>query len=200
MRPAVRRALLCAGVVLAGAAASSHARSVSSLGRIEPLDGIYQLAGPSEISVVSELRVQEGDRVEKGQVLATLDTYQVRRAELKHAEVGDGHVTETCIQTQRVRARTRVHLVGKVLKLRQLVSLFIHRHHNSQVVLQRSVLERGEGNYECCYGALHVGRPTAKDLAFLNAGRVGVPAVCRDHINVSIDHQSGLACRSAMRH
>ena len=52
-------AVLFAGLV--------EARMISSLGRIEPLDGVYQLAGPSEGSVVSEIRIQEGDFVERGQ-------------------------------------------------------------------------------------------------------------------------------------
>jgi HlyD family secretion protein len=69
----------------------THARAVSSLGRIEPLNGVYKLAGPSELSVVASLRVQEGDRVERGQVLATLDTYELRRAEVKRAEVDLDH-------------------------------------------------------------------------------------------------------------
>lgn len=103
MRAEISRALLCAGVVLAGASAASEARSVSSLGRIEPLDGVYQLAGPSDISVVSELRVQEGDRVEKGQVLATLDTYQLRLAELKHAEVALDHAKRVLKRQQALK-------------------------------------------------------------------------------------------------
>ncbi len=82
-------ACVCVSITLMTGVA--EARSVSSLGRIEPLDGVHQLAGPSDLSVVSELRVKEGNKVQKGQVLATLDTYQLRMAELKHAEVALDH-------------------------------------------------------------------------------------------------------------
>ena len=48
---------------------------VTALGRLEPRDGLVRLAGPSEPSVViAELLVDEGDRVEAGQVVARLDT------------------------------------------------------------------------------------------------------------------------------
>jgi HlyD family secretion protein len=80
-------ACLTASLLIISAAHAADARSVSSLGRIEPHDGVYQLAGPSEISVVAELRVQEGEMVAKGDVLATLDTYPVNSAEEKRAEV-----------------------------------------------------------------------------------------------------------------
>ena len=74
-------------LVLIGATAPTMARSVTSLGRIEPLNGVYQIAGPSDASVVSKLWVEEGQMVEQGDILATLDTYGLRKAELKRAEV-----------------------------------------------------------------------------------------------------------------
>ena len=93
---------LLAGFVLM-LTSPAEARSVSSLGRIEPLDGVHQLAGPSDLSVVSELRVQEGDQVEKGQVLATLDTYKLRLAELKHAEVAADHARRVLARQQALK-------------------------------------------------------------------------------------------------
>ena len=62
-------------------------RVISSLGRIEPAGGVVRLAGPSGLgSVIMELRVDEGDRVEKGQTIAVLDSYPVRKAELDQAK------------------------------------------------------------------------------------------------------------------
>jgi HlyD family secretion protein len=53
---------------------------------VEPLEGVIVLAGPSSLSgssaVVAELRVKEGDWVEPGQVLAVLDDYRLRSAEV----------------------------------------------------------------------------------------------------------------------
>jgi HlyD family secretion protein len=65
-------------------------RSISALGRLEPEDGIYRLAGPSGIgSVISELRVDEGTAVKRGQVIAVLDTAPSLAAEEArlHAEL-----------------------------------------------------------------------------------------------------------------
>ena len=70
-----------AAVAIAGASAPLRAdgeapRAVTALGRIEPGDGVVHVAGPSGAPpVIAELLVEEGDRVEKGQVLAkvTLD-------------------------------------------------------------------------------------------------------------------------------
>jgi len=68
---------------------------VSARGRLEPLDGILRIAGPSSqaVPVVATLLVDEGDRVAAGQLLATLDTEPVLeariaevQAELRNAE------------------------------------------------------------------------------------------------------------------
>ena len=56
---------------------------VTSLGRIEPNGGIIELAGPSGASaVISQLNVKEGDQVTRGQVLAILDSYAKRKADI----------------------------------------------------------------------------------------------------------------------
>ncbi|NJN50941.1 MAG: HlyD family efflux transporter periplasmic adaptor subunit [Gammaproteobacteria bacterium] len=81
------RRIALASALLIGSSALGADRAISSLGRIEPQDGVFQLAGPSEISVVAELRVREGDMVERGDVLATLDTHQVQSTQVKRAEV-----------------------------------------------------------------------------------------------------------------
>jgi len=65
--------------------AHAEGRSISSLGRLEPLNGVTQLSGPSggaSGSVIKELSVNEGDLVEKGQVVAYLDSYALRKAEV----------------------------------------------------------------------------------------------------------------------
>ena len=61
----------------------AQSRVISSLGRIEPDGGVVRLAGPSGLgSVIMELRVAEGDLVKKGDVVAVLDEYPVRKADL----------------------------------------------------------------------------------------------------------------------
>jgi HlyD family secretion protein len=66
------------------------ADTITCLGRIEPLDGVRVLAGPSGSNgagaVISELRVKEGDWVENGQVLAVLDDQLLHQAEVHKQE------------------------------------------------------------------------------------------------------------------
>ncbi len=88
MRSGSRRqgalALLLACV---GSAAWGDGATIAALGRIEPRDGVSRLAGPSRpVVVIAELSVKEGDRVEKGQVLATLDSHRLSRAQVAEAE------------------------------------------------------------------------------------------------------------------
>lgn len=62
-------------------------RGVSALGRLEPKDGVTEVAGPSDLSVViSRLEVDRGDRVEEGQLIAVLDVAAVRQAALERLE------------------------------------------------------------------------------------------------------------------
>ena len=72
---------------------------VGALGRIEPLYGVLRVSGPSSPSanVVKRLLVEEGDRVEAGELLATIDTDTIleasvreHEAELKYAELEYG--------------------------------------------------------------------------------------------------------------
>lgn len=88
-------ALLCALYpgCLDGSSSEGHApavasgpapeRSVTALGRLEPEDGIYRVAGPSGVSsVIAELRVDEGDAVRRGDVIAVLDTVPMLEADI----------------------------------------------------------------------------------------------------------------------
>ena len=66
--------------------AAAQDRVVSSLGRLEPENGVVRLAGPSggglTGAVMKSLEVAEGDWVEKDQVIARLDSYDLRSAEV----------------------------------------------------------------------------------------------------------------------
>ncbi len=76
--------------LLATAAASASERGVSSLGRLEPQNGVIRLSGPSGVgmsgSVIKKLSVKEGDWVEEAQIVAYLDSYDLRRAEVARLE------------------------------------------------------------------------------------------------------------------
>ena len=84
MRPALILLAIFSLMVSLGAAAEP--RAISSIGRLEPANGVVQLAGPSggglTGAVIKTLEVAEGDWVEKDQVVARLDSYDLRRAEV----------------------------------------------------------------------------------------------------------------------
>jgi len=62
-------------------------RAVSALGRLEPKDGILQVAGPSDlVVVVRTLTVEEGDWVKAGELIATIDTAEVLAARIERIE------------------------------------------------------------------------------------------------------------------
>ena len=89
--------LLCAGctdrvgaqdTLPAVASPPPTADRVSALGRLEPEDGVIRVAGPSSSSsvVIAKLLVDNGDRVEAGQLIATLDTVDLLEADVTRLE------------------------------------------------------------------------------------------------------------------
>jgi len=86
---------VAAGLLVMGRAAAEPAdaavaapapQRVGALGRLEPKDGVLRVAGPSLMSVVVQrLLVDEGDRVEAGQVIALLDEVAIREAAVAQA-------------------------------------------------------------------------------------------------------------------
>lgn len=58
---------------------------VAALGRLEPASGVIQVGAPLN-EILSQLLVQEGDTVTKGQVVAYLKSYQERLAEVNAAQ------------------------------------------------------------------------------------------------------------------
>jgi multidrug efflux pump subunit AcrA (membrane-fusion protein) len=58
-----------------------------ALGRLEPRNGVIDVAGPSDLSVViSHLPIDKGDPVEAGSLIAVLDKASVRKATVKRLE------------------------------------------------------------------------------------------------------------------
>ena len=68
-------------------AAAPEGATITALGRLEPKDGVLRISGPSlPVVVIAELRVEEGDLVEEGQILAVLDSHALRKAKLEQAQ------------------------------------------------------------------------------------------------------------------
>jgi HlyD family secretion protein len=85
----VRKNILCliASILLSASFATlGDGQAVSGLGRLEPDGGIIHLAGPSDGcasgTVIKSLTVKEGAWVEKDEILAYLDCFSLREAEV----------------------------------------------------------------------------------------------------------------------
>lgn len=82
--------LLIVFSLLVAQLAVAEQRMISSLGRLEPENGVVQLSGPSggglSGAVLTSLAVAEGDWVDEGQVVARLDSYDLRTAEVARLE------------------------------------------------------------------------------------------------------------------
>lgn len=60
---------------------------VGALGRIGPRGGVRHIAGPSEmVKVLGKLLVDEGDTVKAGQVIAILDDFEIKQADVQRME------------------------------------------------------------------------------------------------------------------
>jgi HlyD family secretion protein len=76
---------------------------VGARGRIEPEDGVITVAAPylnGQPSLVSELRVREGDRVTAGQVIAVLDGWPSLDKALRQSEADAEVARKRLAQTQ----------------------------------------------------------------------------------------------------
>lgn len=82
--------IILAVAALSAVGARAQERAVSSLGRLEPENGVVQLAGPSggglTGAVIKTLLVAEGDWVDEGAVVARLDSHDLRAAEVDRLE------------------------------------------------------------------------------------------------------------------
>lgn len=90
----LRVALTCAGSILAATALAQPAvgqNAVSALGRLEPEHGVVRVNSPSTPeailgAVLTQLRVEQGDDVKQGQLLAVTDTATVMEAVVREGE------------------------------------------------------------------------------------------------------------------
>ena len=107
-------------------------QSVAALGRLEPEHGVIRVASPSTPqatygAVLAELLVEEGQQVEKGQLLAVSDTAAVMKAAVEEAAAAVTHAErsveaarsaakESCVRAnvalQEAERRTRLHAQG----------------------------------------------------------------------------------------
>jgi len=80
------------------------ALGVSSLGRLEPKDGIVRVAGPAiPVAVIQELLVEDGEFVAEGQTLAILDGFALLEADVERL------AAELDYQEVELRRKSRLH-------------------------------------------------------------------------------------------
>jgi HlyD family secretion protein len=110
--PVVQRiAALLAGVVAAlscspGAASADMPAGVAALGRIEPHRGVTHVAGPPRPSIViEELRVDEGDRVHRGDVIAVLAGIGLQRADVARLEAELGNAERELVRNRELKRK-----------------------------------------------------------------------------------------------
>jgi HlyD family secretion protein len=92
--------------ILADPAAAGE-RRISCLGRLEPGLGVVRLASPAEGGgVIASLAVSEGEWVEHGQILATLNDHALRKAEVARLEAERRNALRDAERMRRLSSRS----------------------------------------------------------------------------------------------
>jgi HlyD family secretion protein len=102
----VSPAAFTAAPSVSSAAPATRSDAVSALGRLQPKDGVIEVAGPSDLSVViSRLVVDKGDPVEAGSLIAVLDKATVRKATVTRLEAELAHARRELERHLRLKTR-----------------------------------------------------------------------------------------------
>lgn len=152
--------------------------TVTALGRLEPEGEIINLAAPTSTqeSRIEQLLVEEGDRVEAGQVVAILDNQALLQASLQQAEE-QVRVAEAQLAQVRAGAKT-----GQLTAQRAEIAR-LEADRTTQIEAQRATVARIEAEertarveyerYESLYqqGAVSASERDAKELDYTSAQR-----------------------------
>lgn len=97
---------------------------VAALGRIEPRGGLYAISGPSgPIAVVASLKVELGDKVKRGQIIALLDDVGIRQADVKRAQAQRDNIENELNRSVALRKRKVISEAEmEVLELRVIIA------------------------------------------------------------------------------
>jgi HlyD family secretion protein len=106
-------ALFSLSVSLSPGNSIAEERRISSLGRLEPGLGVVRVASPSVGGgVIATLEVSEGDWVESGRVLATLDDHALRRADVERLEAELANANREAERMRRLSKRSATSAVN----------------------------------------------------------------------------------------
>jgi HlyD family secretion protein len=124
-------------------AATSSISTVTCLGKLEPNGELVKLSAPtsSQESLISQLNVEEGQRIRRGQVLAILDCEARLKANLQHAK-GQLLVAESRLIVTRAGAK-RGETEAQKYEIRRL-----QLDKETRITSQRAVIARLERTYQ----------------------------------------------------
>lgn len=129
------------------------ATTVNALGRLEPTGDVIQVSAPSgqvSSSRVIELRVEAGDRVQPGQIIAVLDSrdrfqaalgeanQQVEVAKARLAQVKAGVEPEEVLARRAVVSQLEAQLAGELQTQEATIARLKAQVENAEVGLQRN--------------------------------------------------------------
>ena len=131
------------------AIAAPAVQAITSLGRLEPKGEVIQIAASTQGSRIEKLQVKQGDRVQAGQVIATLDTRprlqaaldqaqrQVKIAQTKLAQVKAGAKVGEIDAQKAAIARINAQLQQDVAAREAIVARLEAEARNAQLEYQR---------------------------------------------------------------
>jgi HlyD family secretion protein len=201
---------------------------ISALGRIEPEDGLIRVAAPSAATaVIGRLYVDDGDRVEKGQLIATLDTEgeleakvlrleaecaNARRERQRHRELHSGKAIsdsvrdewETRVRVDEAKLREARAALARTRVLSPIDGRVIHVHaRESERVGEEGIVELGRVDHMFAIAEVYetdVGRVRVGQRASVTSPALPAPlAGSVDWINLKVAKQDSLGTDPAAR-
>ena len=101
-------------------------RRIAALGRVEPLDRVVKLSVPASLSndTIGQLRVKQGDQVQRGQVLAVLSSRESLDRDVRSAAAAVEVARRKLTAQNSVIARYRAELAQAQVELRRYSQLY----------------------------------------------------------------------------
>jgi HlyD family secretion protein len=118
-------------------------RRIAALGRVEPLDRVVQLSVPASLSndAIRDLTVKEGDAVQKGQVLAVLESQKSLERTAAQSAAAVKVAQRKLTAQNSVIARYQAELAQAVVELRRYSLLYSQGATSAEVRDRRITIE-----------------------------------------------------------